>query len=156
LWQRVVQDSGPTVVFEGLSLNAQGSLVVGGTEQRADGNWNIVLARYDSFGNLIRTWRYTPPSGYRCAALQSPVLLGSAETRLVGQLAPGGPDTLHYNSSLLFARFTPEGSLLQQSLFDTGSVGPTMAYDVNTQIAFVVTGQAGKESGQHSLMVLHY
>ncbi len=156
LWRRVVEDSGPTVVMEGLSLNPTGNLVVGGTEHRLDGHWEIVLHRFDGFGNLRQSWSYANPAGYHSAALLTPALLGSEETRIVGRMAPSSTDEMNGNSSILFARFSPEGHLLQQSLFDGGVYAPNKVNDLNPFVDFVFTGQAGMANNEHSLMLICY
>ncbi len=156
IWRRLVDQSGPAVVLEGIALNHIGSLLVGGTERRLDGTWGVVLARYDSFGNLAHSQRFSAPAGYRNISLLAPMLMPNDEMCIIGQAAPGNADTIRDNSGVWMARYSPDGNLLQQSVFDTGVYAPNIVTDANAQVKLAITGQAGTATGHRNFMVLRY
>jgi DNA-binding SARP family transcriptional activator len=158
LWRRIVPHSGPAVVLDGLAIDVMGNIALGGTEYQPDSNQGIMLAHYDAFGNLVKTWRYPLPSGYHSANLHALALDGEGNIRFLGQISPGNIGAMNEKSSVILGACALDGHARPSSLFDAGPDQPNVGEDLTcaSQNRLVVTGQAGLPGGQRTLSVLFY
>ena len=156
LWQRLVDDSGPAVQVEGLSVNVTSDAAIGGTQQLANGESRVIVVRYDNFGNLSQHFRCQFPSGVRCAQLQELTLQRDEKVVLAGQLASSTNGDMVDNSTAFLTICSAEGHVDRQWLYssapETTNVVRGCSFDRNP----ILTGQTGNINGKHALMVLQY
>ena len=156
LWQRLVDDSGPAVRVEGLAVNVESDAAIGGTQQLANGESRIVVARYDKFGNLAQSFRCQFPSSVRCAQLQELTLQRDEKVILAGQLASSTNGDMVDDSTSFLTVCSAEGHVDRQWLYASAPETTNVVRGGSFDRCPILTGQTGSIKGNHALMVLQY
>ncbi len=160
IWLTIVQESGPEVALNGMEVDYKGDFVIGGTEILPNGNSDIVLARYNTYGEKYRCWHYTAPTGFKSAALTAPMLFHNGEVMIVGEISTGDYFILDTAVSSVFrARFSSDCSLTEQSIYDSEHNLLTVSRFATPEI---IVGQVELPTNtvlrkdERAFMVLHY
>ncbi len=156
IWWRVVANSGPAVVVEGISVNTLGDVMAGGTEKRSDGTWNVVFVRYDAWGNLSYAGHYSIPAGNKSAALANAMLFSDSTCLLTGEVGSGSGYNMHNECTAFTAVCAANGSAQEQFLYHAAPVSVNVIRDAIMSPGAFLTGQTGTNSMTRSLMVLSY
>lgn len=156
IWERVAADSGPAVVVDGISLNLLGDVVIGGTERNSDGNWNVVIARYDTFGNSTLVARYPAGPGEMSASLSAPFLFSNEGVVLVGQTCAGAGVQMREECTTAVVMCKPDGAVLRQMQFNSAPGTLNVPRDCVMSPDLILTGRTGPSNGHQTLMVVAY
>ena len=157
IWQRLVKESGPSVVLGAMSINLAGDILLGGTERRSDTSWEVVQAKYDALGNQLQFRRYPTPQGYVSAALKSLSLADNGESTLIAEITPRfSGDELRLQSATVVTHFASDGAVRDNWLFEPAHDSVSVVRDLVQESYLDITGQTGPLYGPRKLMVLHY
>ncbi len=156
LWQRVDQDSGPLVVPQGLSVNINGSVLIGGTAKNLDGKWDLLTARFDSFGNETLSRRYQPLPGSASASLNAVNLFENEGFTIVGQLGIAVGSLMREESCISVIGCNPDGDIVDPRIYECAP-HTINRFDANIMYPdMIVTGQTGPNNGKCTLTVVKY
>jgi hypothetical protein len=156
LWRRVATESHPNVVLDGLSVNMLGDVIVGGTERRADGYWDIILKRYDASGGDAPPSRYSAPPGYASSMLRALSFGDNDQVTLFTEMSQNSGAEVRLRSLGAKTDCNASGFLLHQWLFEPTHNGINYIRDCTTAPYPAVTGQTGLLAGPRALMVVKY
>ncbi len=160
LWERVVSESGPTVMPVGLSLNANFDALIVGNETRADGRSDAAVAMFDTNGSRIQCFHYDNVQTGLNAQVTHAILAEDRHILLEAMICEQSTP-LRYHSTAVTVSCAADGSLLTTKEFH-----PVRNYRhlmnlprdmVATQLT-TVTGQTAvnNQSEQRSLFVVQY
>jgi hypothetical protein len=160
-WRKVVPESGPNLILEGMWINRSGSILLGCTEKLTDGNCSLEVTRFDAIGNCTLCRRYPAPEGYTSSSMRSASFWGYGQFDLLSEISGGyGADNNRVGggNSILVTEYDPNGNLVRQKAFTVtahadNAVRGCFGY---VGVGNIIIGMAGPIEGIRPLMVLCY
>lgn len=156
IWRRYVDDSGPAVVVQGLSVNVESDVAIGGTEHLANGTSDIIIARFDTYGNPTQRFHARFPDNIRSAELQGLDLKRDEQILLAGQATRSSQGDMVNECTAFFTTYSAEGDIDRQCLFTSPQQTTNIVRDHVFAPYPILVGQTGTVNGKHFLYVQQY